>query len=155
MIRHLAIKKLQEKGLTIAIAESCTGGLIGAAITSVSGASTCFGYGLVTYSNEAKHKLLGVPWEILMEFGAVSHQTAKQMSKGIRKLANSDIGLSVTGIAGPSGGTKSKPVGLVYIALDKRDFCVSHKFFFHGDREKIRKHSTEQAIKMIIQYGVN
>lgn len=153
-MHELVVKRLRQKGLTVAFAESCTGGLVSAALTSVPGSSDCFGYGVVTYSNQAKQKLLGVPQEILERFGAVSCQTAKLMASGVRKLAHADMGVSVTGIAGPTGGSAAKPVGLVYIALAKEDLCVCNKFQFQGSREDIRRSTVDEALKMLLNMGL-
>ena len=117
-LQTAAVKALQEKGLTAATAESCTGGLIGKRITEVPGSSEVYGFGVVTYANEAKMKLLGVKEETLKQFGAVSEQTAAEMAAGARALSGADIAISVTGIAGPGGGSTEKPVGLVYIGVD-------------------------------------
>lgn len=106
---------------TIAVAESCTGGLIAGAITEIPGSSDYFGYGVVSYANEAKMRLLGVNQETLERYGAVSPQTAVEMAEGVRRLAGADYGLSVTGIAGPGGGTETKPVGLVYVGFSRKD----------------------------------
>ncbi len=148
------IEYLKKKSYTISVAESCSGGLLSAALTSIPGSSACFGYGVVTYSNQAKHEILGVPWEILQNFGAVSYQTAYWMAKCVRKVAQSQISVSITGIAGPSGGSERKPVGLVYMALAKEDFCVSKKYYFQGSRDKIRNLTVTQALDLILQYGV-
>lgn len=154
MKTELVIERLKEKGLKIAVAESCTGGLLCGALTSISGSSECFEFGVVTYSNQAKHEMLGVPWGILEEFGAVSYQTAYWMAKCVRKIAKSHLGLSITGIAGPSGGSEIKPVGLVYIALAQENFCVSHKFYFKGNREEVRNLTVKKGIDLILQYAV-
>jgi nicotinamide-nucleotide amidase len=111
------VKLLVKKGLKLSSAESCTGGLISAAITGISGSSEVFDEGVCTYANSAKMKYLGVPAETLEKYGAVSEQTAVAMAKGMAKQAGSDISVSVTGIAGPSGGTEEKPVGTVYVGL--------------------------------------
>lgn len=111
------VKLLVKENKKLASAESCTGGLISAAVTSVSGASSVFDVGICTYANSAKEKYLGVPAEILEKHGAVSEQTALLMARGVRLAANADIGVSVTGIAGPTGGTAGKPVGTVYIGI--------------------------------------
>lgn len=116
-LEELVVKELKEKSMTIATAESCTGGLLSKRITDVSGASGVFETGCVTYANSAKEKLLGVPHEILEAHGAVSEETARAMAEGVRRLAGSSIGVGITGIAGPEGGTEEKPVGLIYIAL--------------------------------------
>ena len=117
-LQTAAVKVLQQKGLTAATAESCTGGLIGKRITEVPGSSEVYGFGVVTYANQAKMKLLGVKEETLRQYGAVSSQTAAEMAAGARVLSGADIAISVTGIAGPGGGSTEKPVGLVYIGVD-------------------------------------
>ena len=117
---NLALKvydKLKKQGKTLATAESCTGGLIGATITAVPGVSECYGFGVVTYANEAKEKLLGVKKETLETLGAVSEETACQMAEGALKLSGADVAVAVTGIAGPGGGSAEKPVGLVYVGI--------------------------------------
>ena len=108
---------LAERGLWVATAESCTGGLIAAAITSIPGSSAVFGWGLVTYANEAKAALLGVRGQTLVQHGAVSEQTALEMATGVRRVAGADIGIATTGVAGPDGGTVTKPVGLVWVGV--------------------------------------
>lgn len=148
----ILMEQLIAKGSKIAVAESCTGGLLSGALTDIPGSSACFEFGAVTYSNQAKHEILGVPWEILNEFGAVSYQTAYWMAKGIRRIAKADLGLAVTGIAGPAGGSETKPVGLVYIALDLKDFCMSQKFNFRGSREEVRRLTVKKGIDLILQY---
>jgi len=110
-------KMLKERGLKIAVAESCTGGLISSRITDISGASDYFEAGITTYSNESKIRLLNVPEDIIDRYGAVSEETAKAMAEGVKKTVHADIGVSVTGIAGPTGGTEGKPVGTVFIGL--------------------------------------
>jgi len=154
MNTKLVIERLKEKGLKIAVAESCTGGLLCGELTSISGSSECFELGVVTYCNQAKHDLLGVPSNILEEFGAVSYQTAYWMAKGVREVAKSHLGLSITGIAGPLGGNEIKPVGLVYIALAQEGFCISHKFLFKGNREEVRNLTVKKGLEIILQYGV-
>ena len=114
---QVVCRKLMEKGLTISSAESCTGGMFAAALTDIPGISACFNRGLVTYSNEAKMQELGVKAETLEKYGAVSEETAMEMAEGLKKVSGSDICVSVTGVAGPGGGTPEKPVGLVYIGL--------------------------------------
>lgn len=128
----------RETGMTLALAESCTGGLIAGRITAVAGSSGYFLLGAVTYSNDAKSNLLGVPVDILAEQGAVSADVAKAMARGARKLAGSDLALAVTGIAGPEGGSPDKPVGTVFMALADRAGCSANVYHFSGGREKIR-----------------
>ena len=140
--------------VNLSVAESCTGGLISKLITDIPGSSNCFSHGLVTYSDDAKSKLLGINTEDLLRFGAVSEFTAKKMAERVASINNSDFSLAVTGIAGPSGGTVEKPVGTVWIAwgvkiLDK--FVLeSELFVFSGDRNEIRNQS---AIKALL--GIN
>lgn len=143
---------LKKYNLTISTAESCTGGMIASAITDVSGSSDFFGTGVVTYSNEAKMKLIGVSKETLEQYGAVSEQTAKQMAEGVLKLADSSISVSVTGIAGPTGGTAEKPVGLVYIGVSGRYGTYAYKNNFDGNREDVRKQTVERAFELVYDY---
>ena len=147
MIKRL-VEKLNEKHLTIATAESCTGGMIGGCITSVSGASNVYNEGYITYSNEAKEKNLGVSHITLETYGAVSENTAREMADGVRRKANADIGIAVTGIAGPGGGTEEKPVGLVYIGVATQKSVEAHKFIFSGGREEVRKSTVENAVRL-------
>lgn len=140
---------LIEKKLKLATAESCTGGLIAQKITSVSGASKCFDCGVVTYSNEQKHRLIGVSLSTLEEFGAVSEQTALEMCKGVRALADADFGISVTGIAGPGGGTPEKPVGTVWIGICGENIHKAEKFIFDGDRQQVRESTANTALEMV------
>ena len=143
------ISSLLDKGLTISTAESCTGGLIAKTITDFSGVSEIFSEGYVTYSNDAKMKNLGVSAVTLEKFGAVSEQTAREMAEGVRSKAQSDIGVSVTGIAGPGGGSADKPVGLVYAALSCSGGTVCKKLMLNGDREKVRYLTMLNVFSMI------
>ncbi len=142
---------LLEKNLTVSTAESCTGGLLGDRITSVSGSSAYFMQGYVTYSNDAKMSLLGVDPEIILKHGAVSEETAVQMADGARERSNSDIALSVTGVAGPTGGTPDKPVGLVYMGLsDKHGTIVKKLMQRYGlERQRIKLRSAYFTLNMI------
>lgn len=142
-------KLLSDKERTIAVAESCTGGLIGAKFTNISGSSKYFERGVVTYSNQAKIELLGVPQEIIDQYGAVSEQTATLMAEGVRKLAKTDYGLSSTGIAGPTGGTPEKPVGLVYIGFASENESFAQKFQFGGDRITNRERAAQAALNTV------
>lgn len=137
---------LLHRGAKLAVAESCTGGLIAHRITNISGSSRYFERGVVAYSNEAKNELLGVPWEIIREHGAVSAQTAQAMAEGVRELSRADIGLGVTGIAGPTGGTPEKPIGLVYIALAHEGGCFAKQFRFFGDRMANKERTAQAAL---------
>ena len=152
---HLAAQKLyealKENNLKVATAESCTGGMIGAALTSVSGVSSYYGFGVVTYANEAKEKLLGVSHATLEAVGAVSPETACEMAQGALKLSGADIAISVTGIAGPHGGSSEKPVGLVYIGIARKGGeCVAYKNNFSGDREDVRTQTVIKALTLAI-----
>lgn len=140
---------LQEKNKTIAVAESCTGGLVASYLVSNPGISDCFMEACVTYTNNAKMRRLGVKEETLEEFGAVSHQTAVEMAMGIASTSNADIGLSTTGIAGPEGGSDEKPVGLVYIGLYYNGKVTSIKKVFTGDRRKIRERAARTALNQV------
>ncbi len=140
---------LRKRGWRLSTAESCTGGLIGHRITNVSGSSDYFDGGVVTYSNESKTKLLRVPEETINLYGAVSCQTAVAMAEGIRNLRGTELGLGVTGIAGPTGGTEGKPVGLVYIALSSPVRVECKEFRFSGAREIIKFQASEAALSML------
>ncbi len=143
---------LKVNNLTVSTAESCTGGMIASAITNVSGSSGFFGMGVVTYSNEAKMKLIGVKSKTLEKYGSVSEHTAKEMAEGILKLSNSDISVAVTGIAGPTGGTAEKPVGLVYIGVAGKYGTLSFKNNFDGNRDEVRKQTVERAFELVYDY---
>ena len=142
---------LAEKGMTLAAAESCTGGRLGDLITNVPGSSRYFLGGVAAYSNEVKEKVLGVKKALLEEQGAVSRGVAQAMASGVRRLLGADFGLGVTGVAGPDGGTAAKPVGLVYIALAGEGFCRCREFFFHGKREAVKGRSAAAALNLLRQ----
>ena len=142
--------QLIERNLTLAAAESCTGGMFGAAMTDVPGISAVFDRSLVTYSNEAKMQELGVREETLEQYGAVSEETAREMAEGVREASGADIGISVTGIAGPDGGTEEKPVGTVYYALATKDHTVSRKTIWNtGNRRSNRNYAVLNMLDMI------
>ena len=143
---------LKEKKLKIATAESCTGGLIAHTLTNISGSSEYFDRGIVSYSNRAKKELIDVPEKILEKYGAVSKQVAEAMALGVRKKSKVDIGLSSTGIAGPTGGTKDKPVGLVHIAISTENKTYSKKFLFSGDRLQNKISTCNAALQMLYDY---
>lgn len=145
-----AAKLLIEKGITIAVSESCTGGLLSSAIIDFPGASEVFEEGCVTYSNNAKMRRLGVSKETLDNYGAVSHETAREMAAGIALTAGTDIGISTTGIAGPGGGTEEKPVGLVYIGFYMGGQVRSRELRLAGDREQIRRSAVRSALEWLI-----
>lgn len=145
-------KLFLETGLSIGLAESCTGGLIAARLTNVPGCSDYVMGGVVSYSNEMKEEVLGVPGKILDRYGAVSKETAVAMADGIRSLAKTDLGLAVTGIAGPGGGTPAKPVGLVYIALSAPDSTCCREYRFPGERPAVRQGTVNAALNMVRHY---
>lgn len=143
---------LVEQKLTLSVAESCTGGLITHRLTNVPGSSNYLLGGVVAYSYDAKERVLGVRHDTLYEHGAVSQETALEMARGVRRLLGSDVALAVTGIAGPSGGTPEKPVGLVYIALSARDFERCERYVWSGDRLQNKQQSSEAALKLLREY---
>ncbi len=143
---------LNKQNFTLATAESCTGGLIAHRLTNVPGSSIYFECGVVTYSNESKIELLNVHLESIERFGAVSAEVAEAMAKGVRDLAKTTLGLGVTGIAGPSGSTSEKPVGLVYIGLAKPENVEVHEHRFTGTRLEIKKQSAETALGIILDH---
>ncbi len=142
-------QSLRAQGLTIALAESCTGGLIGHRLTEVAGSSAYVDRGVTCYSNQSKIEVLGVPSSILKKYGAVSGPVAKAMAEGIRSRSGVDVGLSVTGVAGPGGGTRSKPVGLVYVGLSAPRQSVTTAFRFHGDRKTIKLRASQAALDVL------
>jgi len=142
-------------GLTLSLAESCTGGMIAERLTSVPGSSAWFLEGRVTYSNAAKIRQLGVPEELLERYGAVSCEVAEAMAVGIRVRSVSDLSIAVTGIAGPSGGSAGKPVGTVFISLADSEGCRTECFSFSGSREKIRVMSTWKGMDWLRRYLLN
>lgn len=140
---------LQATGQTLALAESCTGGLIAARITAMPGSSAYFNGGVVAYSNQVKEDTVQVPKALLIEHGAVSEPVARAMAQGVRTLMGSDLALSVTGIAGPGGGTDEKPVGTVFMAVADQHSCQVERFWFGGDRSQVRQQAVDQAIIML------
>ena len=144
------VKKLSKKKLKISFAESCTGGMLANTITSVSGASKVFNLGLITYSNQAKINILKVNKNIIRKFGAVSHECCKAMVINLSKISKANINVSITGIAGPKGGTKKKPVGLVYIGVKKGNKLIISKNIFNSkNRSSIQKMSVKKTIKIL------
>lgn len=141
---------LVEQHRTIAVAESCTGGLISHRLTQVPGASAYVDRGAICYSNRAKTDMLGVPVSLIEQYGAVSREVAQAMATGIRERAGASVGLSVTGIAGPGGATETKPVGLVYVGLDGGGGgSITKEFRFHGDRSVIKQRSSQAALDLL------
>ena len=144
------VKILTKKKLKIAFAESCTGGMLASEITSISGASKVFGIGLVTYSNQAKITVLKVNKSIIQKYGAVSPQCCKAMVKNLSKISKAQINVSITGIAGPNGGTKKKPVGLVYIGIKKNNkIFITKNVFKEKSRKAIQKSTIKKTFKII------
>jgi PncC family amidohydrolase len=140
---------LAERGLTLATAESCTGGLIGARLTAVPGSSRYYRGGVVAYANEAKRDLLGVPEALLREHGAVSEPVARAMAEGVRARLGADLALATTGISGPDGGTPEKPVGLVWIAFASQNGVEAEQMIFPFDRERHRTLTTQTALDWV------
>ena len=146
------VKILIKKKLKIAFAESCTGGLLASSITSISGASKIFNLGLITYSNQAKIKFLKVNKNIIKKYGAVSHECCLAMVNNLSKISKANINVSITGIAGPKGGTKQKPVGLVYIGIKKANKTQINKCFFKSrKRSSIQKSSVKKALNLVLK----
>lgn len=142
---------LKKRHLRIATAESCTGGLFAHLLTNISGSSDYFERGVISYSNLSKVELLGVPETILKDYGAVSEQTVQAMASGIKKRAKVDIGIATTGVAGPTGGTKEKPVGLVFIGIAVNDGVQSRQFHFHGDRLQNKESTCMAALTLLLE----
>ena len=146
------IRKLTKKKLKISFVESCTGGLLASTITSISGASKIFNLGLITYSNQAKIKVLKVNKNIIKKYGAVSHECCYAMVKNLSKISKANINVSITGIAGPKGGTKHKPVGLVYIGVKKGKKTQVNKYLFKTKkRSSIQKATVRKALDLILR----
>ena len=147
------VKVLRKKKLKISFAESCTGGLLSSTITSISGSSKVFSLGLVTYSNQSKIKTLKISKKLLMKHGAVSYETCLSMVKNLSKISKTDISISVTGIAGPKGGTKHKPVGLVFIGIKKGNKTLVKKYLFKNKKRiSIQRTSVNKALNLILNF---
>ena len=148
------VKLLSKKRLKISFTESCTGGLLSSSITSVSGSSNVFTLGLVTYSNQAKINILKVPKRIIMKHGAVSYETCLSMVKNLYKISKTNISVSITGVAGPKGGTKQKPVGLVYIGIKKDNKTLVKKLLFKSKkRNSIQINTVNKALDLILGFA--
>jgi nicotinamide-nucleotide amidase len=147
------ITKLKKKKINLSVAESCTGGMLAQIITSVSGASQVFSLGIVTYSNQSKIKYLKVPYKIIKNNGAVSEECCRSMLLNLAKISKAKLNLAITGIAGPNGGTKQKPVGLVYIGIKKNEKIEITKYLFlKKSRENIRKNSVIKSLELIKKF---
>ncbi len=150
-LAYKIISKLHKKRLTIAFAESCTGGMLASTITSVSGSSKVFNLGFITYSNKAKINVLKVSKKVIIKYGAVSKECCISMVKNLSKISNANISVSITGIAGPNGGTKLKPVGLVYIGVKKGKKINVYEFFFKNkNRSFIQKETVRKSLNLIL-----
>jgi len=143
--------ELKKHQVTIATAESCTGGLLAHTLTNISGSSEYFDQGVISYSNTSKMELLGIPAQLIKNYGAVSKQVAIAMAKAIQQRAQVDIGIATTGIAGPTGGTKDKPVGLVFIGVSTKDTVVVKEFLFSGDRLAIKDNTCTAALELLLE----
>ena len=155
-LKEIVARLLTEQGLTISVAESCTGGLIAHQLTNVSGSSAYFIGGVVAYANEVKEQVLGVSGETLVAHGAISEETVREMARGARRLFDTDVAISAAGIAGPTGGTPQKPVGLVYVALAAQDLERCERHLWRGDRLAVRlenkRRTAEAALEMLRRY---
>ena len=150
-LNEKVLKILSKKRLKISFAESCTGGLLSSSITSISGSSKVFTLGLITYSNQAKINILKVPKQIIIKHGAVSCETCLSMVKNLNKISKTNISVSITGVAGPKGGTKQKPVGLVYIGMKKGNKILVKKFLFKSKkRNSIQRSTVNKALNLVL-----
>ncbi len=148
------VKLLSKKKLKVSFAESCTGGLLSSSITSINGSSKIFTLGLITYSNQAKINILKVPKKIIMNHGAVSYETCLSMLKNLNRISKTDISISITGVAGPKGGTKEKPVGLVFIGIKKNNKILVKKYLFKNKkRTSIQKATVNKALNLILGFA--
>ncbi len=151
---HIGIL-LRQRNWKLALAESCTGGLLGHRITNVPGSSDYFLGGIVAYAYEAKVHLLGVRWETLQRYGAVSRETVLEMARGACQRFGAEVAVSVSGIAGPGGGTPEKPVGMTWIGLVTPDFEYAQRFQFSGDREANKHQAAEAALRVLLEYLIS
>jgi nicotinamide-nucleotide amidase len=142
-------KLLIKNKKTVAVAESCTGGILSNLLTQLSGSSQYFILGVVAYSNQAKQNILKIPAQLIAKKGAVSQETAENLAQSIRKLAKTDFGIGITGIAGPAGATAHKPVGTVFIAIDSREKNICKKYHFKGKRPAIRKKAALKSLELL------
>ena len=150
-ISQKVVRLLSKKRLKISFVESCTGGLLSSTITSINGSSKVFTLGLITYSNQAKINILKIPKRIIMKHGAVSYETCLKMVENLNKISKTNISVSITGIAGPKGGTKEKPVGLVYIGIKKgKKVIIKKNLFKNKNRKSIQRSTVNEAIKIIL-----
>ena len=148
-LEQVVVRLLTQRHENLAVAESCTGGLLASRITDVPGASEVLDRGVVTYSNRAKEELLGIPSEVIFREGAVSPEVAKLMAQGVKEKSSTDWGIGITGIAGPGGGTPEKPVGLVYLALEGPKVSLVRELRWNGDRISIKRRTTQAALDLL------
>jgi PncC family amidohydrolase len=151
-LEMIAGEILKARGLRLAVAESCTGGLLGHRLTNVPGSSDYFLGGIIAYAYEAKNRLLGVSQELLERTGAVNREAVVQMARGARQALGADVAVSVSGIAGPGGGTPQKPVGLTWIGLSALDYEAAWSYVWQGDRLQNKEQSAEQALRLLVEY---
>lgn len=150
-LAQAVINKYRKDGLKITVAESCTGGMLGAILTAVAGSSAVFDRGFTTYSNEAKRDLLGIPMETIVENGAVSQIVAEKMAAGALENSLGNRAIGITGVAGPGGGSKAKPVGTVYISIADTESSTAKRYHFNGNRHEVRLASVETALKLLMK----
>ena len=149
-VARALVEAYREHRLMAVTAESCTGGMVAAAITSISGSSEMFDRGFVTYSNEAKTEMLGVPPFLIAQHGAVSREVARAMAEGCLRHGTGDAAVAITGIAGPTGGSEEKPLGLVWFGVAKGDILFTEREVFHGDRAQVREAATLHALRLLL-----
>lgn len=152
LIERKVAQLLTNRQKTLSVAESCTGGGLSNRLTNIAGSSRFFKLGLVTYSNEAKMKFLKIPSTVLIKHGAVSSEVARRMAHSIRKILNTDFGMGLTGIAGPTGATTKKPIGLTIIAISTKHKTICKQFIFKGNRLSIKSQAATQALKMLLNF---
>ena len=153
-LSNKVIKLLTKKKLKISFVESCTGGLLSSSVTSISGSSKVFTIGLISYSNQSKIKILKVPKKLILKYGAVSYETCLSMVKNLNKISKTNISVSITGVAGPNGGTKQKPVGLVFIGIKKGSKILVKKYLFKKKkRTSIQKSTVYKALNLILSFA--
>ena len=146
------IQALKKKNYSLSLAESCTGGLLADRLTNIPGSSAVFLLGIVAYHNSAKNKILKIPRKIIQNYGAVSLATARLMSENARKLGNSSFGIGITGLAGPGGGSKDKPVGTVFIGVSSSSKAITREFHLKGSRREIKRKTAQKAMQMLLKF---
>ncbi len=151
-LEYLIGELLRQRGWRLAVAESCTGGLIGHRLTNVPGSSTYYMGSITAYAYEAKVRILGVKWSTLEQHGAVSRETVLEMARGVRRVLAADLGIAVSGIAGPSGGTPEKPVGTTWIGMSAPDYEDAWMYVWPGERLEVKEHSAEEALRLAVEY---